>query len=157
MARISDRGGDRVDERQTRKVRMGNASRSNRFAINFDLIPPGMTLEWKRMTIMGQEDRHNQVQTRLNAWEPVPHSQQPQILGHFAIENPEQPIVVDGLMLMQRPTYLCEEAEDEVKLETEFKLGQQLASLKLSSREQIGAERTKIITRHGPASAQPVD
>lgn len=69
----------------------------------------GWTLEFKRHTLMGQEDPSYQVALGENCWEAVTTDEIPGFMpsGHSGA------IVRDGLMLMKRPAYLTEEARQE--------------------------------------------
>ena len=73
-------------------------------------IPDGMTYEWKRISNLGQEDRRHQVNLARNKWVPVPADRHPEIGGdpllpdqHNRPHPHEGSIVIDGLMLMERP------------------------------------------------------
>lgn len=69
--------------------------------------PDGWTYEWKRKTILGQEDPAYQVSLLRMGWEPVPTSRHPEMMpsggNHPVIER-------KGVVLMERPTELVEEA-----------------------------------------------
>lgn len=66
------------------------------------VIPPGYVYEWKRTSVYGQPDETNINNMKENHWAPVPSSRHPGIL-----------MQQQGLMLMERPEYLSEEAIDE--------------------------------------------
>lgn len=155
-ARAPERSRERISERREEKrlerPNMGRLSDDGRFAVDLDKKPRDMTYNWKRMQLFGQQDKRNQVLTQQFHWTPVPHKDQPHILGHLE-KDENAPIVVDGLMLCQRPSYLCDEAEREQFNETDYQTNQQLQSLKLSSKEQVGDRFTKIKR----TVAQPVD
>lgn len=74
------------------------------------LIPDGMTYEWKRKSVFGQPDVDHMVDLQDNHWRPVPASRHP----HLMPEN-EQAGSIErrGLILMERPSYLTEEAREE--------------------------------------------
>jgi hypothetical protein len=146
-----------AQERQPerRLERPSNAQRDNRFDIDHRLVPPGMTMEWKRVALLGQEDRRNQVVSNQFHWKPVPHEAQPQILGFLGDQNPRQPVVVDGLMLMMRPSYLTEEAHNEREDTANYTIAQQLQTLRGRSNEEVGTKNTKFKREFTPA--QPVE
>lgn len=81
----------------------------NKFFFDRRLIPPGWDYEYKRVKCYGQEDTDHQVNLRENGWTPVPASRHPELMpiGH------EGPIVKDGMMLMERPLELTQEARAE--------------------------------------------
>jgi len=149
--RVSDRGNDRRLERPANQRK----SDDGRFAIDLNAVPPGYVMEWKRHEIMGLRDKQNLVKVRAYHWQPVSHSQQPQILGHLC-KNADEHIVVDGLGLYMRPAYLNEDAAREAEAEADYQLSQQLHSLKLTSRDQVGDKFTKIKKQTVQVS-QPVE
>jgi len=79
------------------------------FYINPDDVPEGWTYEWKRKTLLGQEDPAYQVQLARTGWEPVPASRHPAYMPdngkHTTIER-------KGMILMERPLELSEEARN---------------------------------------------
>jgi hypothetical protein len=77
------------------------------FYINKDMIPPGWTYEWKRKSVLGQEDPAYQVQLARMGWEPVPASRHP---SYMPDGNRSVTIERKGMILMERPSELSEEA-----------------------------------------------
>ena len=80
---------------------------TDEFYIPMELIPDGWTYEWKRKSVMGQEDAAHQVALARKGWEPVPASRHPSFMpegGNFnTIER-------KGMILMERPAEVTEEA-----------------------------------------------
>tara|TARA_R110000868_G_scaffold20801_1_gene87412 strand:- start:78 stop:596 length:519 start_codon:yes stop_codon:yes gene_type:complete len=74
--------------------------------------PEGWTYEWKRRTVYGQEDPAYQVELKRMGWDEVPTSRHPDMMpfagDHRFIER-------KGMVLMERPTELVEEARDVEK------------------------------------------
>lgn len=69
--------------------------------------PPGWTYEWKRKTVMGQEDPAHMVELVRMGWEPVPASRHPEMMpGNWSANTIER----KGMLLMERPTELVDEA-----------------------------------------------
>lgn len=69
--------------------------------------PAGWTYEWKRKTVLGQEDPAHQVALLRMGWEPVPTSRHPEMMPG----NGNYPTIErKGMILMERPTELVEEA-----------------------------------------------
>lgn len=68
--------------------------------------PEGWTYEWKRKTILGQEDPAHQVHLARTGWEPVETSRHPEMMpgqgSHPIIER-------KGMVLMQRPSVITDE------------------------------------------------
>lgn len=138
-ARVSDRQETRKLERPSRSA----ITSDGRLSLDLNRVPPGMVMEWKRHSCMGQEDAYNQVIVRQNHWTPVPHHLQPHIYGHLCKDG-EKHIIVGGLGLYMRPLYLNEDAVAEQQEATADVLGNQLQALRLSSREQVGDRFTRI-------------
>lgn len=141
--RLQARGTDRADERRLERPSNRNISDDGRFSIDLNGVPQGYVMEWKRHEVMGMQDKQNQVRIRQFHWEPVPHKMQPQILGHLC-KNQDEHIIVDGMGLYMRPRYLNEDAADETRRDTDYQLSQQMQSLRMSSKDQVGAGNTYI-------------
>lgn len=71
--------------------------------------PDGWTYEWKRKTVLGQEDPAYQVHLARMGWEPVPTARHPEMMpgmGNYpTIER-------KGMTLMQRPSVISDEARE---------------------------------------------
>jgi len=99
-------------EGQREQIRTRGRQRSgtiDKFHIDANLIPEGMSYEWKRVSVMGAPDPSYDQHMAEQAWEPVDTSRHPQFMpvGH------KGPIIRDGLMLMERPAALTQEARAE--------------------------------------------
>lgn len=152
------RQSERAEARKLIRPSRAPLSDDGRFAIDFSRVPQGFTMEWKRETLFGLRDRRNLTTILANHWEPVPHKMQPHVYGKTATGDDEH-VKVDGLGLYMRPTYLCDDAHLEDNETAAYQTNQQLQSLRLQSREQLGpggAGHTKI-TREVVKVAQPVD
>ena len=69
--------------------------------------PDGWTYEWKRKTVMGQEDPAHMTDLLRKGWEPVPAYRHPEMMpSGSTYESVER----KGMILMERPTELVEEA-----------------------------------------------
>lgn len=82
----------------------------DKFAIPPNIVPPGWTYEWKRKTLAGLEDTDHLNGLAENGWTPVPASRH---AGTFMITKQSGEIVRDGLILMERPASLTQEARAE--------------------------------------------
>lgn len=74
-----------------------------------DDIPSGSSYEWKRHTVFGKEDPTYTTHMREQGWEPVDSARHPELVA----DGYRGPIIRDGLMLMERPIELTEEARAE--------------------------------------------
>jgi len=98
------------------------------FYIAPESVPDGWTYEWKRSTVMGQEDPAYQVQLARTGWTPVPASRHPEMVPS---DYKRDTIDRKGMILMERPREITDEvraidrkrARDQVRVKE-----QQLAS-----------------------------
>lgn len=97
-------------ERRAAEIRKHNEGQSfgeaDRFYIDPHMVPDGWSYEWKRKTIWGKEDPAHDVELARLGWEPVPASRHPEFMpaGNW------QTIERDGMILMERPKVLTDEA-----------------------------------------------
>ena len=71
--------------------------------------PDGWEYEWKRKTVLGQEDPAYQVQLARMGWEPVPTAAMPEMMpGMGNHPNVER----KGMSLMMRPAVISQEARE---------------------------------------------
>lgn len=69
--------------------------------------PPGWTYEWKTKSVMGQEQSSHITELYRQGWEEVPTNRHPEempLSGNYPV------IERKGMVLMQRPTVIVEEA-----------------------------------------------
>ena len=71
--------------------------------------PDGWDYQWKRRTIYGQEDPAYQVELTRNGWEAVPLDRHPAMMPQGW---KGKTIEVEGMVLMERPKVLTDEARD---------------------------------------------
>lgn len=106
-----------------------NLKRRPQKADKFDItglkVPEGMSYEWKRVTYVGKEDREHQLGLTENHWSPVPAQRHPEL----SRDGGDKPIIREGLMLMERPAYLTDEARKEDRDNANKQLGDQMARL----------------------------
>jgi hypothetical protein len=69
--------------------------------------PDGWTYEWKRKSVMGQEDPAHMTDLLRKGWEPVPATRHPEMMP---TGNTYESVERKGMILMERPTELVEEA-----------------------------------------------
>ncbi len=82
---------------------------TDEFYIDPAVIPDGWTYEWKRKTVLGQEDPAYQVHLSRTGWEPVSTARHPEMMpGQGNHPNIER----KGMALMMRPKVISDEARD---------------------------------------------
>lgn len=93
-----------------RTRRRKNVESEDQFWLPIDEIPEDTTYEWKRISVMGQEDPFYLARQREQGWEPVRADRHPNWLP----PGYDQPhIIKGGLILMERPKELTDEARRE--------------------------------------------
>lgn len=79
------------------------------FYIPAEMVPDGWSYEWKRKTILGQEDPAYAVALARKGWEPVPADRHPSMMpGGSSFATIER----KGMVLMERPLELTDEARE---------------------------------------------
>ena len=80
-----------------------NRKRSeDKFYVDPQLVPDGITYEWKREKCYGQPDPDHISNLMDNHWSPVPQDRHKNLVTQK-----------DGMILMERPAYLTEDARRE--------------------------------------------
>lgn len=97
---------------QVRRRRRRDEREQNPFYIPKEEIPPGISEEWKRLTYLNLTDSEHQRDLRRDGcWTPVPSRRHPSLALPDAKE--EDPIIVRGQILMERPLEFTKEAQLE--------------------------------------------
>lgn len=104
----------------------------NAFHINPDLIPDGISLEWKRWSLLGQTNTSLTgamyiSKMQQQGWETMTAEEFPEILPEGA--NPSDPIEVEGLLLMARPAELTNAAHAELKTESDARIRDRMRAI----------------------------
>jgi hypothetical protein len=134
MASSPQRPAQRSEQRVGQRMIMRTGS--NRFEFNRDLIPQGMSYEWKRCTLYGQEDTEHLVDLEQNGWEPVPSERHPELSGRRAVAGSKN--VRGGLMLMERPIEITDEARDLDTFAARHQVAAQVQRLGLEGKRAAG-------------------
>ena len=106
------------------------------FYIPVEEIPEGSSYEWKRFSNVGQEDPFYIAQMRRQGWEPVDPKRHPTwVPPGYNLPT----IVKGGMILMERPIELTQEAQRETR---------QLAQQQMAEAEQrLGKTPNNTLTR----------
>jgi hypothetical protein len=104
---IIERGGKIYTRRHTNV--------GDKFHVDAADIPDGMSYQWIAITVAGAEQRASIAQFQQNSWEAVPMSRYPGRYGPEKLngQSNNEPIIIDGLMLCERPIELTIEAREE--------------------------------------------
>lgn len=83
----------------------------DKYYIPADAKPEGVSFEWKRLETFGQPDPSYQANLGMNGWEAVKAEDFPEIAKSVGVASGS--IIRDGLILMERPQSLTNEARLE--------------------------------------------
>lgn len=140
---------NRTEQRQPMRRRKKLTS-ADKFYVDQARIPAGMTYEWRRHTIVGQEDREHMIDTYENGFTPVPAERHPELAGMGA--KPGQQIERGGLVLMERPAELRDEALAEYGHDAKAQTNMQMRRLKLTEDGQMDRVVKKASRSYGPGA-----
>lgn len=98
--------------RQRVRMRRGGQAK-DKFAIPSHLMQDGTSYEWKRASVYGKPDSGNIIEMREQGWEAV---DDPVLRAYFMPEGHTGAIERDGLVLMERPQALTDEAREDDRL-----------------------------------------
>lgn len=94
-------------------------SNTDPYAIPPEIVEPGWVYEWKRYSVYNQVDHTNQATLSLGGWTAVLAERHD---GRFLPPGTKGPIIRDGLILMERPLVLHEEALRDEKRAADEKM-----------------------------------
>lgn len=104
-------------------------------------VPAGWSYEWKRKSVLGQEDPAYQISLARKGWEPVPAERMPHMMPtgakYATIER-------DGQILMERPLELTEEAQDIEKRKARQQMRVKEQQLNESPHGQFGRDDSRV-------------
>lgn len=83
----------------------------NEFEIPLEDIPAGQSYQWNNHTVFGERFPHHEAFMAKQGWEPVPTSRHPHLMPVGT--PPNEPIIVRGQILVERPLELTKEALQE--------------------------------------------
>lgn len=83
---------------------------TDEFYIDPNMVPEGWTYEWKRKLLLGAEDPAYTVQLLRMGWEAVPMNRDRDHMAMMPSNWPHNTIERKGMILMERPTEVVEEA-----------------------------------------------
>lgn len=125
----------RADQRMPQRRRIFTPG--NRFEYDESKTPPGMTYQWVRATLAGQEDPENLILAEQNGWTPVPAGRHPELAGLRAAEtNPNGEIRRGGQILMEQPKEYYQEAQEMDQFSARHAVESQIARLGLQARRE---------------------
>jgi hypothetical protein len=143
---------DHTEPRRTRRRKA--TAVEDIYYIPVEEIPEGSSYEWKRWSVVGAEDPFYIAQMREQGWEPVDPKRHPNWLP----PGYNQPFIIKGgMILMERPIELTEEARAEQKVlarrqvrEAEARLGRTPGN----THQRLAPKITKEVMRQVPVEVE---
>lgn len=115
------------------------AIHTDRFHVPESDLIEGVSFEWKRVSVSGQEDPAYIGAQRRQGWEPVYAEDMPSL----ALDGYEGAIIKEGLQLMARPQELTDRANKEAQEASRRAL--------LDRQVQMGVAPSGHLQRHAPS------
>ena len=103
--------------------------------------PPGWNYEWKRKTLLGAEDPAYAVSLARTGWEPVPADRHP---SYMPTGNKHATIERKGMILMERPQELTDEAREIERKKARNQVRQKEAQLNAAPEGQFGRDHDQV-------------
>jgi hypothetical protein len=111
------------------------------FYVDPRIIPPDWDYEWKRNTVLGQEDPAYRVQLAQMGWEPVPLARHPEMMpSNWSGKTIER----KGQILMERPKVLTDEARQIELRRARNQVRQKEAQLNSAPDGQFGRDHDQV-------------
>ena len=149
---VARRGATMARDRDGNAVYRRRDAISDPFAIPEDLTEADWDRQWIRVSVHGWEDVDNQVGMQENGWRPI-SANRPGWEGRFMPPGYKGAIQKSGLMLMERPMSLTEEARAEERRVTKGQTETQRQSFGMALPAGFEAKATTV--RVGKPEATP--
>lgn len=142
------RGATHFSEHDKPRIRTRSRHRSsdvdNPFYVPVDEIPEGLTYEWKRHAVVGQENAFYLAQMRRQGWEPVDPRNHPNWVPP-GYDRPD--IIKEGLILMERPVELTREAQEENREKSHQMVAEAEGRLGMAPKDTLSRQHPKLNNR----------
>lgn len=112
------------------------------FYVPPNLIPSGWSYQWNVVTVTGERQVAAQVNAMENGWRAVPAERHD---GIFMPPGFKGPIERDGLMLMERPAVLTEEAQYEEQRKADGLINMQKEAIGAALPEGFHNKHRKVV------------
>lgn len=139
---VRRRGPGRPPKVRNDRPRIQIRTAANRFEIEHDRIPEGMSYQWIATTVIGKDNREELVAMQQNGWTPVPAGRHPELTG--AKPDDETPIERGGQMLHERPAEITDMVRDDEAEAAAEQMDTQLERVAAKSRGNQASRVTKI-------------
>jgi len=136
------------------RLELGDSFDGGEFYIDkfYAEAPPGWVYNWKNFSVFEREERKYQAQMMRNGWSPVEASRHRDLLYP---EYEDQFIIIDGMMLMERPKEMNDKRVEAEKLKAKIQVAANEARLSeappgTAPRDQFAFTRPNISGHTGP-------
>lgn len=136
---------------RTGRKRRGSSRAHDPFYVPKELVPPGMSAEWKRLTVHGktvsqnsnsdEEDPSYMIEMQEQGWVEATTDQFPSLAGRNAVSKS---IIRKGMILMLRPVEYTEEAREEDEFAARGQVKDAFAKLTQTSEGQMDRKVQKL-------------
>lgn len=92
---------------------MLDVNTEDKFHIDKDQIPDGWSYNWKRLSVINQENHQYLNEQRRMGWEPVATKRHPEMMPPGT--DGDSAIIRDGLILMERPKQISDMMEERAR------------------------------------------
>jgi len=120
--------------------RRGGGGQDNPFELPMDQIPEGSSYEWKRWSNVGAQDPFYIASMRDQGWEPVDPKRHP----NWVPPGYNDPYILKGgMILMERPMELTEEAKAEARAAAQAQISFQEQRLGITPKDTLSRDLVK--------------
>jgi hypothetical protein len=128
------------DHVQRIRRRRGGAGQDNPFELPLDQIPEGSSYEWKRWSNVGAQDPFYIASMRDQGWEPVDPKRHP----NWVPPGYNDPYILKGgMILMERPMELTEDAKREARQAAQAQISFQEQRLGITPKDTLSRDLVK--------------
>lgn len=108
-------------------------------------IPEGLSYEWKRWSVVGEQDPFYIAQMREQGWEPVPPKRHP----NWVPPGYNEPhIIKGGMILMDRPAELTEEARREIRQLSKQQVREAEQRLGMTQKGELDRQKPSVVKEY---------
>lgn len=112
---VADRTTEHAPQRARVRTRNSSINHEDPYYVDLSKVPPDVSVEWKRLSNVGEENPFYIARMREQGWEPVNPQEHPDWVP-VPPDYDKNVIIKGGQILMERPKALTDEARAENKV-----------------------------------------
>lgn len=128
---------------------------ANRFDLDMDRIPDGMSYQWIAKTVYGKDNSEELIAMQQNGWTPVPAGRHPELTGKGADEQGE--ILRGGQILHERAKETTDYVKEMERDAADEQMETQLERVAAKSKSNQAGRVTKVKRRMVPIAIDGED